>query len=111
MSLFFTVFSFHLPNFGKNWPVFSKNRSELATPVFRKNRPHFGETSRISVFPVFTVPPSSPVRFSRIFPIFTDFCRFFFQKPTGLRSNFPCSAEFLNTARTPELGGKCEKGR
>jgi hypothetical protein len=30
MSLFFTVFSFPSPNFGKNRP-------ELATPVFRKN--------------------------------------------------------------------------
>jgi hypothetical protein len=31
------------------------------------------ETGRVSVFPVFTVPQSSPVRFDRIFPIFTDF--------------------------------------
>jgi hypothetical protein len=32
-----------------------------------------GKTGRISVFPVFIVPPSSPVRFGRIFPIFTEF--------------------------------------
>jgi hypothetical protein len=31
------VFSFHLLNFGKNWPVFGKNRPELTTPVFEKN--------------------------------------------------------------------------
>jgi hypothetical protein len=58
-----------------------------------------GKTGRISVFPVFTVPPSSPVCFSRIFPIFTDFYRIF-QKPTGsVTSDFPCSADFLNTAQ------------
>jgi hypothetical protein len=36
MSLFFMIFSFHLLNFGKNQLVSNKNRSELATPVFRK---------------------------------------------------------------------------
>jgi hypothetical protein len=52
----------------------------------------------LSVFPVFTVPPSSPVRFGRIFLIFIDFYRFF-QKPTGLmKSDFRSSTEFLNTA-------------
>jgi hypothetical protein len=63
----FHVFSFHLPNFDKNQPVSDKDRPGLTTPVFRK-------TSRISVFPVFTVPPSSLVHFGRIFLIFTDFC-------------------------------------
>jgi hypothetical protein len=56
-----------------------------------------GETGRILVFPVITVPPSSPVHFGRIFHIFTEFCRIF-QKPMGsVRSGFPYSAEFLNT--------------
>jgi hypothetical protein len=39
ISLFFTVFSFHLPNFGKNRSVSDKNRPELAMLVFRKNQP------------------------------------------------------------------------
>jgi hypothetical protein len=30
----FTVFSFHLPIFNKNQSVSSKNRPEVATPVF-----------------------------------------------------------------------------
>jgi hypothetical protein len=34
MSLFFTVFSFHLPIFDKNWPAPSKNRPNVATPIF-----------------------------------------------------------------------------
>jgi hypothetical protein len=56
MSLFFTVFSFYLPNFGKNRPVSDKNRPEIATPIFRK-------AGRISVFPVFTVTPLFSVSF------------------------------------------------
>jgi hypothetical protein len=36
MSLFFTVFSFHLPNFDKNRSVFNKNRPKLAMPGFEK---------------------------------------------------------------------------
>jgi hypothetical protein len=89
----FHGFSSHLLNFDKNQPVSDKDRPELATPIFRK-------TGRISVFPVFTVPSSSLVHFGRIFLIFTDFCRIF-QKPTGsVRSGFPCSAEFSNTADT-----------
>jgi hypothetical protein len=91
-----TVFSFHLPNFGKNQSVFGKNHPELAAPVYRKTGRFIAETSRISVFPVFTVPPS--VRFGRIFLIFTDFCRTF-QKPTGsVASDFPYSVDFSNTA-------------
>jgi hypothetical protein len=35
MSLFFTVFSSHLPNFCKNRSVSSKNHPELAAPVYR----------------------------------------------------------------------------
>jgi hypothetical protein len=55
------------------------------------------------MFPVFTVPLSSPVCFTQIFPIFTDFYHFF-QKPTGLvTSGFRSSAEFLNIAREPPL--------
>jgi hypothetical protein len=71
---------------------------------FQKNGRFIGQTDRfiseighILMFPVFTVPPSSLVRFCRIFPIFADFCRIF-QKLTGsVRSDFSCSAEFLNT--------------
>jgi hypothetical protein len=104
ISLFFTVFSVHLPNFDKNRLVSGKNRPELATPVFGKTVRFIGQTgrfigeiNRISVFPVFTVPPSSSVRFGRIFLIFADFYQNF-QKPTGsVRSGFPCSTEFLNT--------------
>jgi hypothetical protein len=39
ISLFFTVFSFHLPIFDKKWPIFGKNRPDIATPFFLKNRP------------------------------------------------------------------------
>jgi hypothetical protein len=100
----FHVFSVHLLNFDKNQLVSGKNRSELATPVFEKTVRFIGQTDRfideigcISVFSVFTVPPSSPVRFNRIFLIFTDFYQIF-QKPTGsVRSDFPCFTEFLNT--------------
>jgi hypothetical protein len=53
MSLFFMIFSFHLPNFGKNhlvsgknWSVFGKNRPELTTPVFRKTDQLIGQTDR-----------------------------------------------------------------
>jgi hypothetical protein len=53
MSLFFMVFSFHLPNFGKNhlvsgknWSVFGKNRLKLTTPVFRKTDQLIGQTDR-----------------------------------------------------------------
>jgi hypothetical protein len=63
ISLFFMVFSLHLLNFDKNQPVFDKNRPELATPVFGKTGRFISETGRISVFSVFTVPPSSSVRF------------------------------------------------
>jgi hypothetical protein len=49
------------------------------------------------VFPVFTVPPSSPVHFGQIFLIFVDFYRIF-QKPTGLvTSGFRSSVKFFNT--------------
>jgi hypothetical protein len=40
----FTVFSFHLQNFGKNRPVSGKNRPELATPVFGKIGQFIGQT-------------------------------------------------------------------
>jgi hypothetical protein len=33
--LFFTVFSFHLPNFDKNRPVSDKNHPKLTAPVYR----------------------------------------------------------------------------
>jgi hypothetical protein len=41
MSLFFTIFSFHVPIFSKNRPIFGKNRPKIATPIFGKikNRP------------------------------------------------------------------------
>jgi hypothetical protein len=84
MSLFFTVFSFHLPNFGKNGRFLAKTArnsphqfSEKTNRFISQTGRFIGETSCISVFPVFTIPPSSPVRFSQIFLIFTDFCRFF----------------------------------
>jgi hypothetical protein len=47
ISLFFTIFSFHLP-------VFDKNRS-----IYDKNCPKI--LANLLMFPVFTVPPSSPV--------------------------------------------------
>jgi hypothetical protein len=51
----------------------------------------------LSVFPVFTVPPSSPVRFGRILPIFAEFYRNF-QKPSeSVTSGFRSPAEFSNT--------------
>jgi hypothetical protein len=53
------------------------------------------------VFLVFTVPPSSPLRFDRIFLIFAKFYRFF-KKPTGsVTSDFRSFAEFLN------IGPRC----
>jgi hypothetical protein len=74
-----------------------KNRAELITSVFRKTGRFIGEIGRISVFPIFTVPPSSPVRFDRIFSIFTDFYRIF-KNPTGsVKSSFPYSTKYLNT--------------
>jgi hypothetical protein len=96
------IFSFHLLNFDKNQPVFDKNRPELATPVFGKTGRFISETGRISVFSVFTVPPSSSVRFDRIFLIFVDFCRIFL-KTDGIGTGFPCSAEFSNSSATPIL--------
>jgi hypothetical protein len=51
----------------------------------------------LSVFPIFTVSPSSPVHFGRFFLIFADFYRIF-QKSTGsVTSSFRSSAEFSNT--------------
>jgi hypothetical protein len=62
ISLFFMIFSFHLPNFDKNRPISDKNHPELATPFFRKNRPIYRsnrpiyrENGCISVFFIFTV--------------------------------------------------------
>jgi hypothetical protein len=62
-----------------------------------------GETGHILVFPVFTVPPSSPVRFGQIIPNFTDFFQILQKLAESVRSDFPPSADFLNT----ELS-KCE---
>jgi hypothetical protein len=39
MSLFFTVFSFHLPIFSKNRPASEKNCPEIVTPIFGKKLP------------------------------------------------------------------------
>jgi hypothetical protein len=36
ISLFFTGFSFHLPNLGKNWPVSDKNRPKLTRRFSKK---------------------------------------------------------------------------
>jgi hypothetical protein len=76
----FHSFSFHLPIFGKNRPVSGKIRPKIATAIFRKNYRFIGEvgrlivkTGRILVFQISTVPPSSQVCFSRIFPNFTNF--------------------------------------
>jgi hypothetical protein len=53
------------------------------------------------VFLVFTVPPSSPLRFGRIFLIFAKFYQIF-KKPTGsVTSDFRSFAEFLN------IGPRC----
>jgi hypothetical protein len=73
MPLFFTVFSFHLPIFCKNHPVSGKIRPESPRRFSGKTGWFIGETGRISVFPVFTVPLSSLVHFSQIFLNFTDF--------------------------------------
>jgi hypothetical protein len=75
MLLFFTIFSFHLPNFSKNRPVSSKNCPELVTPFFGKTGQFIGESSGISVFLVFSVHLSSPGSFGQIFLIFTDFLK------------------------------------
>jgi hypothetical protein len=98
MWLFFMVFSFHLPIFDKNLPVFGKNCPKVATLVSEKPADLSAKPANLSVFLVFTIPPSSPVRFGRIFLIFTDFYQFF-QKPTGsVMSGFRSSTEFLNTS-------------
>jgi hypothetical protein len=48
------------------------------------------------------------VHFGQIFLIFAEFCRIF-QKPTGsVTSDFPCSADFLNTSMEPP--GEVEHG-
>jgi hypothetical protein len=69
MSLFFTVFSFYLPNFSKNRPISDKNPPEIATPIFRK-------TGRISVFRVFTVTPLFLVSFGHFFQFLPNFNEF-----------------------------------
>jgi hypothetical protein len=70
--------------------IFGKIRPKIATSII-------GETGRILVFPVFSVPLLSPVRFGRFFPNFADFFRIF-QKPTeSVRSDFPPFTEFSNT--------------
>jgi hypothetical protein len=85
MPLFFMVSSFHLPILSKTDRFIGKTGQFIS------------ETGGILVFSVFIVTPSSPVRFSRIFPNFTDFFRIL-QKPTkSVRSDFPPSANFLNT--------------
>jgi hypothetical protein len=73
-------YSFFIPFTGKSRPVSSKNHPKIAAPIFQKNRSiyhetgkFFGETGRFSISPIFTVYPSSLVRFSRIFLNFTDF--------------------------------------
>jgi hypothetical protein len=85
--IIFTVFSFHLPIFSKNHPVSDKIRPEIVTSIFEKTGRFIGETSRISVFPVFTAPPPSSICFGRIFHVFAEFFEisdFFeiFKKPT-----------------------------
>jgi hypothetical protein len=105
MSLFFMVFH-------SIYQISAKIGRFLAKTVW--NSPHrfisktgrfIAETGRISVFLVFTVPPSSPVRFDQIFLIFIDFYRIF-QKPTAaVTSDFPCSADFSTLLVTrPEIG-------
>jgi hypothetical protein len=70
MLLFYMVFSFYLPIFGKIRPIFGKIRPKIATTNFGKNHRFIGEADRlitkigrISVFQIYIVPSSSPVRF------------------------------------------------
>jgi uncharacterized membrane protein len=49
ISLFFTVFSFHLLIFDKNRSVSSKIRPEIATLIFRKNGQFIGEITDLLV--------------------------------------------------------------
>jgi hypothetical protein len=94
----FTGFSFHLLIFDKNHPVSGKIRPEIAMPIFRKNHRFIGEigrliakTGQISVFLISIVPPSSLLRFGRIFPYFTDFSKNRWNRPGPiflLPSNF-----------------------
>jgi hypothetical protein len=47
MPLFFMVFSFHLPIFGKNHLVSCKIRPKITMAIFRKNRRFIGEVGRL----------------------------------------------------------------
>jgi hypothetical protein len=81
MPLFFMIFSFNLPIFGKNHLFFlAKFVRKSPCPFLEKTGRFIGETGRISVFLVFIVHPSSTVHFGRIFLNFTDF----FSKTDGI---------------------------
>jgi hypothetical protein len=87
----FTEFRQKLAGFRQKTARNSPRRFSKKTAAF------IGETGRIFVFPVFTVPPSSPMHFGRFFHIFTEFCRIFQKSMGSVRSGFPYSAEFSNT--------------
>jgi hypothetical protein len=68
-------------------------------PIFEKNGQIIGETGRILVFLVFTVPPLSPVHFGQIFSKFI----FFFSKIDKIGEvRFSSSTEFSNTAEASQ---------
>jgi hypothetical protein len=77
---------------------FSTKIGRFLAKTARKWPHRFSEKpADLSVFPVFTVPSSSPVHFGRIFLIFTNFY-WIFQKPTeSVMSSFRSSTEFSNT--------------
>jgi hypothetical protein len=64
ISLFLRVFSSHLPIFGKKSLGFWQKSSGNRHADFRKNCRFIDEISRILIFLISTIPPSSPVRFS-----------------------------------------------
>jgi hypothetical protein len=84
-------------DFRQKSAAFRHKPPENRPPVFSKTGRFIGQSSQFISVHSFTIPPSSLVHFSRIFPIFADFYRNF-QKPTGsVTSDFRGSIEFLNT--------------
>jgi hypothetical protein len=73
MSLFFTVFSFHVQNFGKNRLVSGKNRPELDTSVFGKTRKPADLSVKPATFPGFHCSSVISGAFRPNFPNFHHF--------------------------------------
>jgi hypothetical protein len=72
-TVVFHGFLFHLPISVKIASFLTKFVRKSSRRFLVKASRFIGETGRISVFSVFTVHPSSPVHFDRIFLNFTDF--------------------------------------